>query len=114
MAIPPPASVRSSVDGCASGRTPGEKASSTAAITAFTAPTSGSFWSITRQMTPEANSEMAMGMKTAVLNATDQRIRSVSTAYMRPNTVTSAGTTAIQSALFRIAVTRMSVVKIVS
>ena len=57
-------------------------------------------------MTPAANSEIAIGMKTAVLNATDQRIRSVSTAKIRPIAVTSAGTTAIQIALFLIAVQR--------
>ena len=43
-------------------------------------------------------------MKTAVLNATDQRTRSVSTAKIRPIAVTSAGTTATQIALFLIAV----------
>ena len=43
-------------------------------------------------------------MKTAVLKATDQRIRSVSTAKIRPIAVTSAGTTATQIALFLIAV----------
>ena len=63
-----------------------------------------------RQITPAANSEMAIGMKTAVLNATDQRMRSVSTAKTRPIAVTSAGTTATQIALFLIAVSRMSVV----
>ena len=35
---------------------------------------SGSFWSMTRQITAAANAEIAIGMKTAVLNATDQRI----------------------------------------
>ena len=62
-------------------------------------------------MTPAANSEIAIGMKTAVLNATDQRMRSVSTAKTRPIEVTSAGTTATQMTLLRIAVSRMSVVK---
>jgi hypothetical protein len=32
-----------------------------------------------RQMTPAANALIAIGMKTAVLNATDQLTRSVST-----------------------------------
>ena len=43
-------------------------------------------------------------MKTAVLNATDQATRSVSTANTRPIAVTRAGTTATQIALFSIAV----------
>ena len=64
-----------------------------------------------RQVTPAANAEIAIGMKTAVLNATDQRTRSVSTAKIRPSAVTSAGTTATQIALFLIAVTSVSVVK---
>ena len=51
-----------------------------------------------------------MGMNTTVLNATAQRMRSVSTAKMRPIAVTAAGATAIQIALFLIAVTRMFVV----
>ena len=67
---------------------------------------------MTRQMTPAAKSEIAIGMKTAVLNATDQRMRSVSTAKMRPIDVTRAGTTPIQIALFLIAVTIVGRVKI--
>ena len=43
-------------------------------------------------------------MKTAVLNATDQRTRSVRTAKMRPIAVTNAGTIRSQSELFLIAV----------
>ena len=43
-------------------------------------------------------------MNTTVLNATDQRTRSVRTAKISPIAVTSAGTTATQSALFLIAV----------
>ena len=65
-------------------------------------------------MIPAANAEIAMGMKTAVLNATDQRTRSVSTAKIRPTAVTKAGTTATQIALFWIAVRSTSVVKICS
>ena len=57
-----------------------------------------------RQITPAAKSEIAIGMKTAVLNATAQRIRSVRTAKMRPSAVMNAGTTATQIALFLIAV----------
>ena len=62
------------------------------------------------QITPAANSEIAMGMNTAVLNATDQRMRSVSTANTRPIAVTSAGATATQIALFLIAVSSVLVV----
>ena len=67
---------------------------------------------ITCQITPVAKSEIAIGMKTIVLNATAQRMRSVSTAKTRPIAVTAAGATRIQIALFLIAVTRMLVVKI--
>ena len=45
-----------------------------------------------RQITPTANSEIASGMKTAILNAIDQRTRSVSTAKTSPTAVTAAGT----------------------
>src|SRR5439155_1628411 len=48
------------------------------------------------QTTPAAKSEIAIGMKTAVLNATAQLIRSVSTAKTRPIAVMSAGTTSTQ------------------
>ena len=71
---------------------------------AFVAPISGSFWSITRQITAAANAEIAIGMNTAVLNATDQRTRSVRTAKMSPIAVTSAGTIRSQRKLFLIAV----------
>jgi hypothetical protein len=61
---------------------------------------------------PAAKAEIAIGMKTTVLNATAQRTRSVSTAKMSPIAVTKAGTTATQIALFFTAVSRMSLVKI--
>ena len=64
-----------------------------------------------RHVTPAAKAEIAIGMNTTVLNATDQLTRSVSTANMSPSAVTSAGTTATQIALFLIAVTRTSFVK---
>ena len=64
-----------------------------------------------RQITPVAKSEIAIGMKTTVLNATAQRTRSVSTAKIRPIAVTIAGTTATQIALFLIAVDEDVVVK---
>ena len=63
------------------------------------------------QITPAANSEIAMGMNTAILNATDQRMRSVSTAKTSPTAVTRAGTTATQIALFLIAVRVVAVEK---
>ena len=47
---------------------------------------------MTRQMTAAANAEIAIGMKTTVLNATDQRTRSVRTAKISPIAVTNAGT----------------------
>jgi hypothetical protein len=66
---------------------------------------------ITCQITPVAKSEIAIGMKTTVLNATDQRIRSVRTAKTRPIAVTTAGATRIQITLFLIALSRMFEVK---
>src|SRR5436190_12828672 len=105
--------VRFDVEGCASGRGPGGlNASWTARKPALTAPICGSSWYITRQITPAAKSEIAIGMKTTVLKATDQRIRSVRTANTRPIAVTIAGTTAIQIALFLIAVWVTVLVKI--
>ena len=105
--------VRSSVDGLRlrAARPAGRRRPCTTAIAALTAPWSGSCWYMMRQVTPAAKAEIAIGMKTAVLNATDQRTRSVSTAKMSPIAVTSAGTTRTQIALFLIAVTRLSLVK---
>ena len=65
-----------------------------------------------RQVTPAAKAEIAIGMNTAVLKATDQAIRSVRTAKMSPIAVTRAGTTSTQIALFLTAVSRTSLVKI--
>ena len=62
---------------------------------------------ITCQITPVAKSEIAIGMKTTVLNATAQRMRSVSTANTSPIAVTIAGATRIQIALFLIALRRI-------
>ena len=67
-----------------------------------------------RHVIPAAKAEMAMGMKTAVLKATDQLTRSVRTAKISPKMVTSAGTIAIQMKLFFTAVRRTSLVKICS
>ena len=71
---------------------------------------SGSFWSITRQITAAANAEIAIGMKTAVLNATDQRTRSVRTAKISPIAVAKAGTISSQRKLFLIALSVRSFV----
>ena len=51
---------------------------------------------------PAAKAEIAIGMNTAVLNATDQLTRSVRTAKMSPITVTSTGTIASQRRLLTI------------
>jgi hypothetical protein len=77
----------------------------------LTAPWLGSCTYISRQITPAASSEIAIGMKTAVLKATDQLTRSVSTAKTSPIAVTRAGTIATQSTLFLIAVVSRLVVK---
>ena len=91
-------------EGSASDSAPGGQiASCTAPIAALTAPCDGSCWYITCQITPAANSDTAIGMNTAVLNATDHAMRSVSTANTSPIAVTVAGTTATQIALFSIA-----------
>ena len=62
-------------------------------------------------MTPAANSEIAIGMKTATLKAVAKRTRSSRTAKMSPIAVTNAGTTRIQRKLFLIAVTSVSSLK---
>ncbi len=96
-------------EGWAPVRGPGGLTSSyTAAMAAFTAPWSGLISSITRQITPAAKNEIAMGVNTASLNAADQLMRSVSTAKMRPIAVTSAGTTPTQMAVFLTEVRRAS------
>ncbi len=100
-----------SVEGRAVESAPGStKTSRTACTPAFTAPRSGSWMYMMRQVIPAANAEIAIGMKTAVLKATAQPTRSVSTANTIPNAVTLAGTTSTQMKLFLIAVTRMSLV----
>src|SRR6476661_429479 len=87
-------------DGNASESGPGgEMSSCSAPTTALSAPRDGSCWYMIRQITPAAKSEMAIGMNTAILKATAQRMRSVSTANTSPIAVTSAGTTATQMAL---------------
>jgi hypothetical protein len=90
-------------DGCASWIGPEEtNADRTPPIVALIAPWLGSLRYMTCQITPVAKSEIAIGMKTTVLNATAQRTRSVRTAKMRPRAVMIAGTIATQIALFSI------------
>ena len=55
-------------------------------------------------MTPAAKSEIAIGMKTTTLNATEKRMRSRRTANTSPIAVTNAGTMRSQRKLFLIAV----------
>ena len=100
------------VDGSAEGKAPcGSNTPLTAAIAALTVPWLGSWMYIRRQITPAASSEIAIGMNTTVLNATDQRTRSVRTAKISPSAVTKTGTIATHSTLFLIAVSSRSVVK---
>ena len=97
------------MDGCAEERTPdGATTSCTTATAALIVPWLGSFSYIRRQITPAANSEIAMGMKTTTLKATEKRIRSRSTANTRPIAVTNAGTIRSQRRLFLIAVRSVS------
>src|SRR5579862_8941521 len=111
---PPPADCRLGVDGDAEASTPaGLKTPEIVLPSALIAPRFGSCWYMIRHVTPVANAEIAMGRNTAVLNATAQRTRSVSTANTSPTAVTIAGTTATQMALFLIAVVNVDVVKIV-
>src|SRR5690242_19468461 len=99
------------VDGRAEERTPaGLTMPETDLPSALMAPRSGSCWYMIRHVTPVANAEIAIGRNTTVLNATDQRTRSVRTAKISPTAVTNAGTTATQKALFLIAVSRLDVV----
>ncbi len=99
------------VDGDAPASTPGALiASANVRPSALIAPWLGSCWYMSRQVTPVANAEIAIGRNTAVLNATAQRTRSVSTAKIRPSAVTRAGTTPTQIALFLIAVSSREVV----
>ncbi len=109
--VPPPVVCSEGVDGAALERTPGGLiASETTRPNALIAPWFGSCWYISRQVTPVANAEIAIGRNTTVLNATDQLTRSVSTAKIRPIAATNIGTTATQMALFLIAVVSVEVV----
>ena len=109
---PPPFACSAGIEGDAVESTPaGLKTPSTDLLSALIAPRFGSCWYMRRQVTPVAKAEIAIGRKTTVLNATAQRMRSVSTAKMSPIAVTSAGTTATQMALFLIAVVSVDVVK---
>src|SRR5215469_14739833 len=105
--------VSAGVDAEASERTPGGlTASWTTRPSAFTAPRFGSWRYMIRQVTPVANAEIAIGRKTTVLKATDQRTRSVSTAKISPTAVTNAGTIATQIKLFLIELSRMLLEKL--
>ena len=75
---------------------------------ALIVPWLGSFSYMSRQITPAAKREIAIGMKTTTLKATESRIRSRSTAKTSPIAVTNAGTIKSQRKLFLIAVTIVS------
>ena len=109
--VPEPVVCRVGIEGLALDRTPGGVTASAKTLpSALIAPRLGSCWYMSRQVTPVANAEIAIGRKTTVLNATDQRMRSRRTAKISPMAVTKAGTTATQIALFLIAVTSVDVV----
>src|SRR5262249_62189168 len=92
---PPPCVVTFDVDGAALERTPaGVKTPLTDFVSALIAPTFGSCWYMIRHVTPVANAEIAIGRKTTVLNATDQRTRSGRTAKTSPIAGPNPGTTA--------------------
>jgi hypothetical protein len=108
---PPPLLWKAVVDGRALDSTPGEvTASENVRPRALIAPWSGFWRYMSRQVTPVAKAEIAIGRKMIVLNPTAQLMRSVRTAKRSPNAVTKAGTTATQIALFLIAVTSVGVV----
>ena len=102
-----------SEDGCAVVRAPGSTNTlRTDSMAALATPRFGSSMYMIRHVIPAAKAEMAIGMKTAVLKATDQLMRSVSTAKTIPNAVTVAGTTSTQKKLFLIDVRIRSLVNI--
>ena len=107
--LPSRCSWSASVDGSAADRTPeGETASFTTAMPALIVPWLGSFSYMSRQITPAAKREIAIGMKTTTLKATENRIRSRRTAKTSPIAVTNAGTIRSQRKLFLIAVRSVS------
>ncbi|CAM5635493.1 hypothetical protein STENM327S_02600 [Streptomyces tendae] len=63
---------------------------------------------------PAASIEIAIGMKTTSLNAVPQRMRSVSTAKIRPSAVATVGANTTQMMLFFRAVRMPSSVNSVS
>jgi hypothetical protein len=69
-------------------------------IAAFTIPVCGSMKKIDAQVRPAAVALKTRGMKTMVLKAVDQRIRSVSTAKTRPKNVTRNGKSTTHTTLF--------------
>src|SRR3569833_1511025 len=84
-------------------REPPAKVSWTLVTTALATPIEGSCSYTKRKITPEARNETAIGMNTTILNAVDQRIRSVNTANIRPRIVPTVGATTTQIAVFRTA-----------
>lgn len=76
--------------------------------TALATPRSGAWSYTSRKMMPAASIEIAIGMKTISLNAVPQRMRSVSTAKIRPRTVETVGARTTQIALFLTAVRMVS------
>src|SRR5690606_3606163 len=81
----------------------GANESCTATSAAFNSPRSGSSSYTSRKVTPAARNEIAMGMNRVRRNALTSRTRSVSTANMSPNAVTTVGATITQIALLVIA-----------
>ena len=73
-------------------------------------PVWGSMKKIDAHVRPAAVALKTSGMNTIVLNAVDQRMRSVSTANTRPKNVTRNGNSTTQTTLF-LSETMMSVVE---
>lgn len=72
--------------------------------TALATPRSGASSYTSRKMIPAASMEIAIGMKTTSLNAVPHRMRSVSTAKIRPSAVETVGARTTQIRLFLTAV----------
>ena len=77
--------------------------SATVRTAALIAPRWGSVSYTMRQITPDANRLIAIGMNTSALNAVAHGMRSVSTAKTSPKKVTKKGKTMTQTALLRMA-----------
>ena len=72
-------------------------------MAALSAPRSGFSSYTSRNVTPAARNEIAIGMKRMVFSAVVRRTRSVSTAKMSPRVVTMAGATMTQTMLLLMA-----------